>query len=1852
MSAAGTAPRGSAARRRGARARLALACALACAAALTTPALAAETARNLPTGPGSRGGLSDGLVRLPNRGELAWDVAVEVPQGFPGLTPDLTLRYRSGNGNGLLGVGWSLEVPAIERLTSRGVPFYDLDDDFRFGDAELVYVSGTNPRLYRARYEREFARYEWFDAGTGADGYWRVSFADGRVGYYGAAPDGTGVASARVDGPAGTFRYLPTELHDVWGHRLELHHERQGATTVLARAAWAHLGDEPGYEVHLSYEARGDVLADARPGFALSMDRRLSLVRVTSRGETIGRHVLVYDDEGGLSRLVEIRREGAEGVAHPVQYRLDYGDPTPAPVLLDAGTVDVDFGVGSAVFVDLNGDAMPDLVDGDGNGAHRVFLAVASASGDHGFAAAVRSAVPDAAQTDLSAPGVALLDSDGDGLIDVVDLANERRLLNGGSGDWSRAEPLPGLPAALLNGGQASLRSLSAVDLDNDRLVDLAWSAGRGGANETRIFLNDGDAGFRTQAVAPLGVDLADEGVLFADVNGDSLPDIVTIEASAARYRLNLGRGEFSEFRTLAGFAGSDDEGATTQVADLNGDGLADIVAVERSAIRLWMNLGGDRIEALPPLRAPDLGGALPSLASTARLGFQDLNGNGSTDVVWLGVDGAVRFADLFPARPNLLRVVDDGLGLRTTITYRASVEEMVADGGADSWSHRLPFPHTVVTTVEVEDLASGTRSARRFAYHQGVYDGEEGQFRGYAEIDEASERDGAVIATLVRGYTVGLADSYDFGRPSWEERWSDGALLTRADWTYDECVVSGLLEGLERPVRFLCLRAVERELREGRPAAEWTVEREEWRYDGQGNPVLHADLGVVRVGGRDAAAGCESCAGDEWYVATDYAYPDASTPWILGLPQRITEYAEPGGRAVETEVFYDGEPFVGMPAGQLFYGAVTRVARRPDAAAAPIDVLRVRTNSHGRVVTALGPLAEVGGDAYRREYRYDERGLDVLSEERFLEGARGPYRLRREWTYEPRFGRVASESAWTVASDVVSDGAAGPAPVTRYAWDALGRLAAVAYPGDTLLSPSVAVSYEVTPAGVAERYLAEHAGGALEHVVCRDGAGRAYQSRRRLPDGRYRLSGYDVHDAQGRLVRQYPPAFGADAACPAGPPAGSPAMALEHDALGRPAARVRLRGGVAVYEEWRYAPGTVAHYDWTDLDLEGPFAGTPTVRTYDGLGRLRSVSRSAPGEAPLSYEVSWSDVGTLAQIVDPAGNLWSQTTDAMGRVLRREDPDRGVLVYTYDGAGNPIRESNGAGALVEREFDGLGRVVAEWVRGAEASTRVTWEYDLSETCPDARCTTAAGRLVRVTAPGVDGPVTDWFGYDERQRQIWRGRDVGGALLEDEVALDLFGEPEWRSLPGGRALSLERDAAGDLAAIEDLVAVAARDAAGRAVELQLGAGLRQTRAWDDAGRLVRLDLEQRGRSLLAYDWIWDPSDNLLVVSDGAPPSGGPSGAASFAYDPHHRLRSAVFAPEARRSEEVVYAYDGAENLVRRDSSAGIDSPIHDGERLLDEALAHGVSAAGDDELLFDGAGRTLAAGARTFDWNEAGRLAVVNEGDRVLATYAFGADGAILEARSADGTRHAIGDSVLIEDGVASAYLRVDGEPVARLEYADTAATLLGDLAPAERDGAVLSPRPDGVVTAGDAWLALAADAGYARVRRRAEAADVDTLLRSSARQVLVDRQERPTFLHRGATGQTVAVSDPSGALVERTHRYPSGAVRWTSAAERDPADASGWRDDATGLVLRSSGVLDPTLGLFLAPYPLGLLEAGPEELERPWLLANPYRVGLGAPRADLACGTCGFRSPVAGPEPPLVLDPSPGADLRGWHGL
>ncbi len=52
-------------------------------------------------------------------GALTTSLPIEVPRGRSGLQPTLSLQYRSTAENGILGVGWDLEIGAIERSTKK-----------------------------------------------------------------------------------------------------------------------------------------------------------------------------------------------------------------------------------------------------------------------------------------------------------------------------------------------------------------------------------------------------------------------------------------------------------------------------------------------------------------------------------------------------------------------------------------------------------------------------------------------------------------------------------------------------------------------------------------------------------------------------------------------------------------------------------------------------------------------------------------------------------------------------------------------------------------------------------------------------------------------------------------------------------------------------------------------------------------------------------------------------------------------------------------------------------------------------------------------------------------------------------------------------------------------------------------------------------------------------------------------------------------------------------------------------------------------------------------------------------------------------------------------------------------------------------------------------------------------------------------------------------------------------------------------------------------------------------------------------------------------------------------------------
>ncbi|MEO1272327.1 MAG: SpvB/TcaC N-terminal domain-containing protein, partial [Myxococcota bacterium] len=75
---------------------------------------------SLPGGPGSLEGLGDNASINTNMGTMSHSIPIMVSQGFGATTPNLSLSYSSGSPSHILGMGWSMPIPAIERMTYRG----------------------------------------------------------------------------------------------------------------------------------------------------------------------------------------------------------------------------------------------------------------------------------------------------------------------------------------------------------------------------------------------------------------------------------------------------------------------------------------------------------------------------------------------------------------------------------------------------------------------------------------------------------------------------------------------------------------------------------------------------------------------------------------------------------------------------------------------------------------------------------------------------------------------------------------------------------------------------------------------------------------------------------------------------------------------------------------------------------------------------------------------------------------------------------------------------------------------------------------------------------------------------------------------------------------------------------------------------------------------------------------------------------------------------------------------------------------------------------------------------------------------------------------------------------------------------------------------------------------------------------------------------------------------------------------------------------------------------------------------------------------------------------------------------
>ncbi len=356
--------------------------------------------------------------------------------------------------------------------------------------------------------------------------------------------------------------------------------------------------------------------------------------------------------------------------------------------------------------------------------------------------------------------------------------------------------------------------SFEGLALGKQRLIDLTGSGQLSVACMERpnpgFFKQDKKGVWQTyQTFGQLpNISWHDSNLMFLDLDGDGQTDILVAGEQAFTWYQSLGEKGYGEGENvyqpfdpsegscvISNIAGRQDK---IYLADMTGDGLLDLVRINNGSVCYWPNLGYGRFGAKVTMAEAPIFDCLEEF-DYDRLHLADIDGTGSTDLIYQGRDGVYLFfnycgnawsepcflsdcplpekntsmvvTDLLgtgcatlvwhtvsledtqrPLRymeltggikPHLLNKIINNLGLEVRVNYTSSTHFYLEDKRMGRpWVRKLPFPVQVVESIESIDHICGNRFVTRYAYHHGYFDGLEREFRGFGLVETWDSED------------------------------------------------------------------------------------------------------------------------------------------------------------------------------------------------------------------------------------------------------------------------------------------------------------------------------------------------------------------------------------------------------------------------------------------------------------------------------------------------------------------------------------------------------------------------------------------------------------------------------------------------------------------------------------------------------------------------------------------------------------------------------------------------------------------------------------------------------------------------------------------------------------------------------------------------------------------------------------------------------------------------------------------------------------------------------------------------------------------------------------------------------
>ncbi|WP_439526821.1 RHS repeat-associated core domain-containing protein [Roseovarius mucosus] len=1203
----------------------------------------------------------------------------------------------------------------------------------------------------------------------------------------------------------------------------------------------------------------------------------------------------------------------------------------PAPNLAFAG----DISPQNLELADLNMDALLDVVQTSDTEVTRVHL------GEGALESAFETSIP-LKLTRTTASGLTreitprlvenrfhFADITGDTYADILEVEDGLlHVFNGNAvGDFpyiGRAIPLDGISPSLFSDGNGRF-----VDVNLDGLSDIvATRLDANGRTEALIYLNltrrqpDGGHAINFARVSKvLPMDSQDGGLLsrqstrLTDVNGDRLPDLVTInvadqgfciyenqgnifsrEAGALLWgdmRLNDPKCGSGRFTAIRGMSPSDNVQSMWYV-DANGDGVRDFASMgsRTDEIQIWLGFGdgsfADESLRLSLNARVQVGNAPNSFRSRVAdldadgqaeiIVFQQASGPEIAPVVVIDFN---RTTEIQLVKANLLTVVSFESGRRHDIRYATSTDEMLRDRAAGRETATLHFPVVVakqmVTSEGVANAARRDVQVEEYFYHKPFYDVINRRFIGFSEVERVIYGDEFVGGADTQKSSIAFEQYYAFADVTADLHLA-GKLRIRQTYAVDAdpvllAAAAGSASLDPNAAGLHSLSTATRAQKLPTPGAMLSCESNTWQT---------APTGIANV---------------SWLRKTEERLTAAAGPQHVQEPSD-TECVNPvktrsfaefdefnyAGRETETVVELTG------PEGQVMpgYARVTETDySEARATLAPLGIVNAasarRTVAGTRLLSRerFAYLPENGG-------RLGMRAIDVFSSladvpPEIADWHSATHTLLKNMAYD-RFGNVVEMSDNLSKIESVTFDETGTLPTAHTKFhgsdDSRNQVTTMAY-DDGIAGR---LSGQTTPLGMEINYDYDALGRKLRELSA-DGSEKRYAYR------------FGLNGAPSMILtslRRYPSA----ADTPEGESEFVRSLAA-FNARGNQLAEMEdvAEGGVRMFKYSEFNRNELLTFRWTPYmtetvpDVEAAFASgqvpEPERRhgnayRYDGLGRMIEETHPSGKFSTQSY-APWG-MTTITTYEDQHGG-------SMSVEEHRLVNDVGVHAVM-------IGDASGTSLVTRFDRDGFGYLTAIRLAGEEAPRQFRFN--------------SVGDMEFQQIPGLG---THYYFYDERGRQ-WSKARIAEDGTTDVIAFeyDLLNRKLLETVNGEDRIRYAYD-------VTETLQVAA--AFETPIPLPLGKHTRievidpngrhdsiQRFGWDANGRMVQNEIEIAGEVFaesfhqtldgrinratgpggLGYDFALGPDRNLRRVAITHPDFSGPETVIEdITYNPESRI---------------------------------------------------------------------------------------------------------------------------------------------------------------------------------------------------------------------------------------------------------------------------------------------------------------------------------------------------------------------------